>query len=763
VSHRGRGLTAATIMGSPGCGRAADTAGFGGNNSAALAEGVMVASARRPWPLHDEALGLVMGGLGIFALLSLLSWSHAASTWGAATPAANWGGPVGHRLASALVHALGGGAFLLVGLLGHAAYLWYTHARRQQRLAMGLGGLLLLLGTAPLLDIGLAPALAFMGDAGGLVGRCLGTLLLPYCNVGGTLLISAVVAALGGMIVVHPGWPAGRRGISRLSSLGGALLTPRLARLGRRRASTRRRRSPASQSSPSVVLAPTLGAAADLALGDAPPSAALPVGPPTKSARARGSTAEGSTPTAYGKPSLTLFNLPPAGKPQGHGVDLAKQARTLAGKLHDFGVDGRVVQVLPGPVVTMYEFEPASGIKVSRIVNLADDLALGMKALSVRIVAPVPGKSVVGIEVPNPHRQPVYLREILASPAFQQATSKVVLALGKDILGTPTVTDLAQIPHLLIAGATGSGKSVGLNSMICSMLLTATPEEVKFIMIDPKMLELSVYDGIPHLIAPVVTHPKKAAAALHWAVEEMERRYRLLAEHGVRGIDGYNQTHPEARLPYLVVVIDELADLMLVARRDVEDALTRLAQMARAAGIHLLVATQRPSVDVLTGIIKANFPARISFQVSSRTDSRTILDAIGAERLLGKGDMLFLPPGTSKLLRIHGAYVSEAEIKRVVDYLRGQQAPRYDGSIFTAKTDANVEPETVDDKYDEAVALVARLGHASASLIQRHLRIGYNRAARLIEVMEREGVVGPADGSRPRDVYVKEIPDATLR
>jgi DNA segregation ATPase FtsK/SpoIIIE, S-DNA-T family len=419
--------------------------------------------------------------------------------------------------------------------------------------------------------------------------------------------------------------------------------------------------------------------------------------------------------------------------------------------------------VLPGPVVTMYEFEPASGIKVSRIVNLADDLALGMKALSVRIVAPVPGKSVVGIEVPNPHRQPVYLREIVASPAFQQATSKLVLALGKDILGTPTVTDLAQIPHLLIAGATGSGKSVGLNSMICSMLLTAIPEEVKFIMIDPKMLELSVYDGIPHLIAPVVTHPKKAAAALHWAVEEMERRYRLLAEHGVRGIDGYNQTHPEARLPYLVVVIDELADLMLVARRDVEDALTRLAQMARAAGIHLLVATQRPSVDVLTGIIKANFPARISFQVSSRTDSRTILDAIGAERLLGKGDMLFLPPGTSKLLRIHGAYVSEAEIKRVVDSLRAQQAPRYDGSIFTAKTEANAEPESVDEKYDEAVALVARLGHASASLIQRHLRIGYNRAARLIEVMEREGVVGPADGSRPRDVYVKEIPDASLR
>jgi S-DNA-T family DNA segregation ATPase FtsK/SpoIIIE len=417
-------------------------------------------------------------------------------------------------------------------------------------------------------------------------------------------------------------------------------------------------------------------------------------------------------------------------------------------------------------VVTMYEFEPASGIKVSRIVNLADDLALGMKALSVRIVAPVPGKAVVGIEIPNPHREPVFLGEILASPAFQHATSKLVLALGKDILGAPTVTDLAQIPHLLIAGATGSGKSVGLNSMICSMLLNVTPAEVKFIMIDPKMLELSVYDGIPHLIAPVVTHPQQAAAALHWAVAEMERRYRVLAAHGVRGIDGYNQRHPGSRLPYIVIVIDELADLMVVARRDVEDALTRLAQMARAAGIHLLVATQRPSVDVLTGIIKANFPARISFQVSSRTDSRTILDAIGAERLLGKGDMLFLPPGTSTLLRIHGAYVSEAEIKRVVDYLQTQQTPVYDGSIFAVKTDDHAASAAFDDKYDAAVALVARLGHASASLMQRHLRIGYNRAARLIEVMERQGVVRPADGSRPREVYVKAIsapPSATVQ
>jgi S-DNA-T family DNA segregation ATPase FtsK/SpoIIIE len=714
---------------------------------------VTVASRSRPWPLHDEALGIVIGGVGLFTFLSLLSWSHSAAPVGvAAAPAANWGGVVGHRLASTLVSALGGGAFLLVGLLGQAAYLWCTHAARQLRLLTGLGGVVLLLGVEPLLQLGLGRPLAFMGDAGGRVGWGLVALLVPYCNVGGTLLIGAVVATLGGIAVARPLLPLVGRSGSRLWRLGMALLNPILARLVRSRRLSRRRPPPALMVSAAVVVAPTPSADEDLAVGNGALSAALAPEPAGRS------PVEGPATTAYRKPSLALFNLPTNGTYHGNGVDLAKQAMTLAGKLHDFGVDGRVVQVLPGPVVTMYEFEPASGVKVSRIVNLADDLALGMKALSVRIVAPVPGKSVVGIEIPNPHREPVCLREILASPAFQQAPSKLVLALGKDILGAPRVTDLAQIPHLLIAGATGSGKSVGLNSMICSILHNAGPDEVKFIMIDPKMLELSVYDGIPHLIAPVVTHPKRAAAALHWAVQEMERRYRLLAEQGVRGIDGYNQAHPAQRLPYIVVVIDELADLMLVARRDVEDSLTRLAQMARAAGLHLLVATQRPSVDVLTGIIKANFPARISFQVSSRTDSRTILDAIGAERLLGKGDMLFLPPGTSQLLRIHGAFVSEAEIKRLVESFHLQPAPVYDASIFAVTTEESAEPEPFDDKYDEAVALVARVGQASASLMQRHLRIGYNRAARLLEVMERDGVVGPADGSRPREVYIREIP-----
>ncbi len=715
--------------------------------------GGVVTARRQPVPLHHEALGMVMGGMGLFILLSLLSWCQSAA------PATNWGGVVGHRLTSRLVQVLGGGAYLLVGLLWQAAVLWLAHAPRQQRRTAAVGGLLLLVGVTPLLHIGLASEFACMADAGGLVGRRLVVLLLPYCNIGGTLLISAVVAGLAATMVLQPLWPLARSGMAALRPLGTVLVKSILACVTRRWRASGRRPRPSGVFPPAVVepvAMPT--AAVDLSTSTTPDPGAPPAPEPT-----RVSTPALTTAAPHRKPPLSLFNLPTPTKRHSNGIDLAKQAQLLAAKLQDFGVSGRVVQVLPGPVVTMYEFEPASGIKVSRIVNLADDLALGMKALSVRIVAPVPGKSVVGIEIPNPHREPVLLREILASSAFQQATSRLVLALGKDILGTPTVTDLAQIPHLLIAGATGSGKSVGLNSMICSILLNTTPEEVKFIMIDPKMLELSVYDGIPHLIAPVVTHPKKAAAALRWAVDEMERRYRVLAEHGVRGIEGYNQAHPAQPLPYIVVVIDELADLMLVARREVEDSLTRLAQMARAAGIHLLVATQRPSVDVLTGIIKANFPARISFQVSSRTDSRTILDAIGAERLLGKGDMLFLPPGTSKLLRIHGAYVAEAEIKRLVDALRMQRAPEYDGSIFSVKSDDSAEPEAFDDKYDEAVALVARLGQASASLMQRHLRIGYNRAARLIEVMEREGVVGPADGSRPREVYVKESPSPPRR
>ncbi len=474
---------------------------------------------------------------------------------------------------------------------------------------------------------------------------------------------------------------------------------------------------------------------------------------------------------------LPSVNLLEGSESDGKVVDhesLQMQSRLLEKKLSDFDVSGKVVAVSPGPVVAMYEFEPAPGIKINKVVNLADDLALALRAESIRIVAPIPGKGVIGIEIPNAERDIVRLKDIIASEAFERQKSKLTLALGKDIMGNPLTTDLARMPHLLIAGATGSGKSVGLNAMICSILYKATPDDVKLILIDPKRIELSIYEGIPHLIVPVVTDAKKATRALHWAVKEMERRYALMAEKGVRNIYRFNQKSvkeqgvakdntrsedsgvSEEKLPLVLIVIDELADLMLVASRDVELALTRLAQMARAAGIHLLIATQRPSVDVLTGIIKANFPTRLSFQVSSRTDSRTILDANGAENLLGNGDMLLLPPGTAKLQRIHGAYVSESEIRRIIDFLKEQQPPVYQEEILQAVPleEEKGPEEEYDEKYDEAVALVKETRQASISMIQRRLRVGYNRAARMIEMMERDGVVSSAEAGKPREVLV---------
>jgi DNA segregation ATPase FtsK/SpoIIIE, S-DNA-T family len=376
--------------------------------------------------------------------------------------------------------------------------------------------------------------------------------------------------------------------------------------------------------------------------------------------------------------------------------------------------------------------------------------------VSIRIIAPIPGKAVVGIEIPNKVRQTVYLREIIESPTFEASRPYLSLALGKTISGEPFVADLTKMPHLLVAGSTGSGKSVSLNSMICSILIKATPMNVRFLMIDLKMLELSPYDGIPHLLLPVVTNPKNAKASLRWLIDEMERRYSKMAEIGVRNIDKYNQRivkQDQESLPYIVVVIDELADLMMVSTKEVEEYIARLAQMARASGIHLILATQRPSVDVLTGIIKANFPARISCKVFSKVDSRTILDTNGAEALLGYGDMLFLSPGISRLQRLHGPYVSEGEIKRIVEFLKGQGTPTYQTEILEERDEeANGEEEMDDEKYREAVEFVMDKGEASISMVQRRFRIGYNRAARIVDRMEREGVVGPSDGVKPREV-----------
>ncbi|MFC1523498.1 DNA translocase FtsK 4TM domain-containing protein [Thermodesulfobacteriota bacterium] len=433
-------------------------------------------------------------------------------------------------------------------------------------------------------------------------------------------------------------------------------------------------------------------------------------------------------------------------------------SKKLEATLRDFGVEGSVSGISPGPVITTYEFSPAPGVKINRVVALADDLALGLKAESVRIIGSIPGKAALGIEIPNPERKIVHFRDIVASEVFQKSVSKLTIGLGMDVVGNPVVANLARMPHLLIAGATGSGKSVAVNSIICSILFNAKPEEVRLLMVDPKRIELSSYDDIPHLLHPVVVDPKLASRALIWAVHEMERRYAKMEELRVKSLASYNEI-AEDKMPLIVIIIDELADLMMVSSREVEDALARLAQMARAAGMHLILATQRPSVDVLTGLIKANFPTRISFKVSSKIDSRTILDNSGAEHLLGAGDMLFLPPGTAKLQRIHGAYISEKETERIVDFLKEQGVAQYEEGVLDIDEDTlngDLSDDDHDDKYDEAVALVCESGQASISMVQRRLRVGYNRAARMIETMEREGIVGPADGAKPREVLVRK-------
>ena len=464
------------------------------------------------------------------------------------------------------------------------------------------------------------------------------------------------------------------------------------------------------------------------------------------------------SPGKYQLPPLSLLDKPQRSEMVVDRDHYFAVSKLLEDKLKDFGVVGKVEGISPGPVITTYEFAPAPGVKINKIVSLADDLALGLKAESVRIVGSIPGKAALGIEIPNPERHIVYFKDIVGGETFQKAVSRLSIGLGMDVVGHPVVANLAKMPHLLIAGATGAGKSVGINTIIGSILMKSTPAEVRMLMVDPKRIELSAYEDIPHLLHPVVVDPKLASRALQWAVREMERRYQLMEEARVKSLASYNEV-AEEKLPLIVIIIDELADLMMVSSRDVEDAVARLAQMARAAGMHLILATQRPSVDVLTGLIKANFPTRISFKVSSKIDSRTILDTSGAEHLLGAGDMLFLPPGVAKLQRIHGAYISEKEIEGIVSFLKKQGTAQYEESMLkiTEELESDgVTEEDYDEKYDEALAMVCESGQASISMVQRRLRIGYNRAARIIERMEREGVVGAADGAKPREVLVRK-------
>ena len=461
----------------------------------------------------------------------------------------------------------------------------------------------------------------------------------------------------------------------------------------------------------------------------------------------------------YRLPSLDLLDSPPPFEARQIKEDLAANARILEETMEDFGVSVKVTDIERGPVITRYELEPAPGVKVNRIVTLSDDIALAMKAQSVRVVAPIPGKGRVGVEVPNIQSSLVYLREVFSSAEFQKAESKLTLVLGKDISGQPVVADLGDMPHLLIAGTTGSGKTVCVNCSILAMLFRCTPNELKFLMIDPKMVELAPFNGLPHLLCPVVTDAKKAAVALNWVVSEMEERYRLLAKVGVRNIDSYNEK--QERIPYIVVIVDELADLMMVARDQIENAITRLAQLSRAVGIHLLLATQRPSVDVVTGVIKANFPARISFKVASKVDSRTVLDSNGADKLLGRGDLLFLRPGESKLIRAQGSLVSDKEIEKVVDFIKSQAEPVYDEEILKEQHSAILANGEKDELYDQAVRIIMESNQASVSILQRRLRLGYTRAARIIDTMEQDGMVGHFEGSRPRKILIDR--DAWLK
>lgn len=454
----------------------------------------------------------------------------------------------------------------------------------------------------------------------------------------------------------------------------------------------------------------------------------------------------------YHLPSVDLLEDAPAADTKQMKEDLEACARTLEETLEDFGISAKVTDIIRGPVITRYELEPAAGVKINRIEALSDDIALAIKAQSIRIIAPIPGKGRVGVEVPNLQSSVVCIKDLLTSAECHKQKSPLTIALGKDITGRPIFGDLDDMPHLLIAGTTGSGKTVCVNTCILSLLYRDSPNDLKFLMIDPKMVELMPFNGLPHLLCPVVTDAKKAAVALNWVVTEMEARYQLLSKAGARNIEAYNEK--QEKIPYIIVVVDEFADLMSVARDQIENAITRLAQLSRAVGIHLILATQRPSVDVITGVIKANLPARVSFKVASKVDSRTVLDTNGAEALLGKGDMLFLQPGKEDLVRIQGALVKDAEIERVVDFIKQQAEPAYDDQILKEQQKGNLANGDKDDLYDEAVRVVMESNQASVSILQRRMRLGYTRAARIIDMMEMDGLVGPFEGSKPRRILV---------
>ena len=744
----------------------------------------------------SEFVGVALFALALIWLISLVTYEPTDPVWFFTTealhPPANFVGRVGAFLAELSFQLLGYAGYLVPAGIAWAGwnYFWCQSVDAIYTKLVGIGLFVGCSGAFLSLVFGSTDVAGKPFNAGGSVGAWLGGWFAEYLNRTGSIIVLMTLMVLS--VILSTQFSFGRmfanasQGSRDLSARGVGFVR---GWLDDRRKQKQRREVIAKHTKKAGAAPPV---AAKEPVKPTAPAEDAPVPPPLVAKKRQAAIAP-PLPLPDPEPSKAprrqgSFTLPPLSlldpakaEQKIDERELMDSARQLEEKCREFAVEGQVAQIHPGPVVTTFEFKPEAGVKYSKITSLADDLCLAMQAESV-LIDRIPGKSTVGIQIPNPNREAISLRELLQSDAFERSTSKLTLALGKTIHGEPYVTDLATMPHLLIAGSTGTGKSVGLNAMLTSILYRATPDDVRMIMIDPKRLELGMYEEIPHLLTPVVVDPKKAANALRWAVREMEERYKTLAGEGVRNIEQYNRNiklvleetgnkDPDAPkpLPFIVVVIDELADLMMVASNEVEESIARLAQMARAVGIHLILATQRPSVDVITGLIKANLPSRISFRVSSKIDSRTILDGNGAEQLLGKGDMLFLPPASSRCIRLHGPYISEQESARLASFLRKQGKPIFDDSITAEEEKSGpggVEFDK-DELYDEAARIVVSSGQVSISYLQRKLRIGFSRAARLVDMMEAEGLVSPGAGGKPREVlvdrgYFEEV-DAQLR
>jgi S-DNA-T family DNA segregation ATPase FtsK/SpoIIIE len=743
--------------------------------------------------LLSEAKWLVMVVMSLYLALILLSYAKGDPGWSHASMVPrlhNWGGRIGATLADLLLFIFGLSAWWFCVLFFKSVWLGYRRLvdglsedveliYRQEKIIRAIGFVMLLTGSVGLEYIRMySLKVQLPRTPGGVLGALIGGTAQNALGFTGATLILVLLFGLGFSLFFHVSWLTLAERIGALLENGVAGLRNLYAaredrKLGQ--AAAVKRDVAVVQERAKIVEAPPVRIE--------PQMVAVPKAEKVLQKERQGKLF--TEPRDTNLPPLSLLDEAPPAQETVSVETLEFTSRLIEKKLSDFGVEVKVVAAYPGPVITRYEIEPATGVKGSQIVNLARDLARALSLTSIRVVETIPGKNYMGLELPNPKRQIVRLTEILGSKVYNEGASSLTVALGKDIAGHPVVADLAKMPHLLVAGTTGSGKSVGINATILSLLYKADPKQVRLILIDPKMLELSIYEGIPHLLAPVVTDMKQAGHALNWAVNEMERRYKLMSKLGVRNLAGYNQKiadaekseqkipnpfsltpdepEPLEKLPTIVVIIDELADLMMVVGKKIEELIARIAQKARAAGIHLILATQRPSVDVITGLIKANIPTRIAFQVSSKIDSRTILDQMGAEALLGMGDMLYMPPGTGLPVRVHGAFVSDDEVHRVVDHLKEQGEPNYvegilEGGVAEEGADGALASSEgggeSDALYDQAVQVVLKNRRASISLVQRHLRIGYNRAARLLEQMEQSGVVSSMQSNGNRDILV---------